>query len=366
MVSVLPAAPTFGSEFGRGLGAGVGQTLPQVLDQFYSRKREAREREQLKGTLEQLGLPTELSQLPTELQREFIKQKFQEDKLKDLLQIVEGFQTEATPVADEATQPSVRTAPAPPQITDQQILGASLIDPTLGKMLQSQKEAGIRSLEKREERAFQRSKKYLDNLSEIAQELPKERLALQQMRGALDVGDFESKRNAIAEILGLDLLKTAGPQVVNSASKQFLMSSLASLRGRPNQFVERQITRALINPLYQKEANELIYEGLEGLHRLKQREVEIANELEERYTDRGEEIPRNYQKQVRETLQKEAEEFEKRYEERVRTLLSSKEPLRKVKKGTPLTRERAQHLLNQVGGDKEEARKLARSLGYEL
>ncbi len=186
-------------------------------------------------------------------------------------------------------------------------------------------EAEARTKETAEKRAFDRNKSYLDRISDIAVELPKERVALQQMRGALDDKSFNSWRNVVAEMTGVETLKTASAQVLNSASKQFLMSSLAGLTGRPNQFIEKQITKALISPLYRNEANELIYEGLEGLNKLKEREVQIAEDLEDFYTSKGEEIPRTFQKMVRAQHKQEVDDFENRYEQRVKQLLSSKD-----------------------------------------
>lgn len=133
-------------------------------------------------------------------------------------------------------------------------------------------------------------------MSSIAEELPKEKLAISQMKGALESGDFNSLRNAVGEITGQEWIKTASAQTVNSAAKQFLMSSLAGLSGRPNQFIEKQITKALISPLYKDAANTLILEGLEGLSDLKGKQIQIAEDLEEKYTSRGREIPRNFQK----------------------------------------------------------------------
>ena len=178
---------------------------------------------------------------------------------------------------------------------------------------------------KQEERSFQRNKDYLERLSKVAQDLPKEKLSLQQMKGALEDNDLGSLRNVVSEITGAQWLKSASAQVLNSASKQFLLSSLSGITGRPNQFLEQSITKALISPLYKKEANQLIYEGLEGLHDLKVREIEIAEELEEKYISKGEEPPRNFQKLIRDKLKKEAKAFEDNYEARVKELLSSKD-----------------------------------------
>lgn len=183
----------------------------------------------------------------------------------------------------------------------------------------------VAAKEKSQQRSFDRNKGYLEKISNVSRGLPKEKLALQQMKGAMDAGDFNSFKNVLGEMTGLEFLKTASAQVVNSASKQFLMSSLEDITGRPNVFIEKQITKALISPLYKEEANQLIYEGLEGIHELKRREVEISQDLEEKYTRKGGEVPRNFQKLVNQELRKEAIEFEKRYEKRVKDLLSSKD-----------------------------------------
>lgn len=368
MVQIFPAVPTFGSEFGRGLGEGVA-TLPELLNQFLTSKRQAKQQESLSGTLEQLGLAPELSQLPVELQKEFIKQKFQKDKITELMEIVGGLGEKEGGGLQGLLGEGQQQAEPRGQITDAQILATSLLDPTVGKILQSQKESGIRGTEaeakrtfsheeKREERSFLRSKKYLDQLADVAKELPKEKLALQQMKGALDRGDFNSFRNVFAEMTGLETLKTASAQTVNSATKQFLMSSLAGLTGRPNVFIEKQITKALISPLYKKEANTLIYEGLEGLNILKQREIEISERLEESFTEKGQEIPRNFQKLVRTQFQREADVFEKRYQQRVRQLLSSKD----VPSGMIRMRDREGKLKNVP----KEKSKQAQEAGYTL
>ena len=181
--------------------------------------------------------------------------------------------------------------------------------------------AAAKALAEREQRAFERNKKYLDHISTVSNEIPKERLALQQMRGALENNDFNSYRNIFAEMTGLEALKTSSAQAVNSATKQFLMSSLAGISGRPNQFIEQQITKALVSPLYTDEANQLILEGLEGLTNLKEKEVEISGNLENKYTSQDKEIPRTFQKMVKDQLQPEARAFESRYERRVRQLL---------------------------------------------
>ncbi len=297
----------------QGLGGGVAQGLQQSLEQFHKTKQ----LEQTESVFKQQGYPEDLAKLAaaatTGGQTEVLKQLL-EMRQRGLLQ-----QPGAAGGPEGAPEGIAEDVPdaieeVPEEIDFQEEIGLT------------PKEKVTRR-ERQEQRSFERNKKFLDRMSSIAEELPKERLALSQMEGAIDDKDFNSWRNAVAEMTNLDVLKTASAQTVNSAIKQFLMSSLAAITGRPNQFIERQITKALISPLYKTEANRLIFDGLKGLSRLKEREVEIAENLEEKYTEKGREIPRNFQKLVREKLKKETLAFEKEYEDKVRDLLSSKKDM---------------------------------------
>lgn len=181
-----------------------------------------------------------------------------------------------------------------------------------------------RRKETQEARSFTKNQKYLEYIADAARGQTQRKVALMQQRAALENGDFNSFRNAAGEMLGLEILKTSSAQIVNSANKQFLMASLKDVTGRPNQFLERQIVNALINPLYTDDANWIIQEGLEGITALQDREIEIAQALEEKYTSRGKEVPRNYQKMVKDELRKEARIWEKEYEQKVKDRLGAK------------------------------------------
>lgn len=191
------------------------------------------------------------------------------------------------------------------------------VDPQGANFLLQQDIAREKMDLKQEERAFKRNEKYLQQQDKIRQDLPAEKVSLQQMEASLASGDFNSFRNGVADLTGQEWLKTASAQAANSASKQFLMSSLSGLTGRPNQFLEQQITKALISPQYKKEANRLIIEGLKGLHKLKKMEADTASELEEKYTSKGREIPRAFQRHVKQRIEDEAQKFEDKYEKRL-------------------------------------------------
>jgi len=221
-----------------------------------------------------------------------------------------------------------------------------------------------------DKRSFERNKKYLERQSDILTDMPKKKVSIAQMEGAMNAGDFNSVRNAASELFGQEFLKTGSAQLVNAASKQYLLSSLAGITGRPNQFLERSITKALISPLYKDEANKLILEGIKGIADIEEYGAQEAARIEEKYTKKGREVPRNFQKIVRDKVEKKGREFEKTYAESIRKLLSPKKEkqikIAKAKQGEKLNIELAQQFINLAKGDKEKAKKLARQHGYKL
>lgn len=282
------------------VGGGIGQGLQSTLQDFHQKKKI----NSLEEEFVSRGFPRDLARLGA-IATQGGQTKLLEEVIRERRRRPSGALAEKLGIAEEG---------------DGQVgVGEEEIGLT--------PEETVRRQEKEAQRSFERNKPYLNRISEMATELPKEKVALTQMRGAIEEGDFNSLRNALAEMTGFEVLKTASAQTVNSASKQFLMSSLAGLRGRPNQFIEQQITKALVSPLYRDVANQLILEGYEGLADLKEKEIEIALDLENKYTSQGKEIPRSFQKMVRDKLKEETERFEKKYEDRIRTLLSAKDNL---------------------------------------
>lgn len=297
---MLDPNPGFGSQLGQALGQGFQGGISQGITKFFEDKQK---KQQLQDLFSALGIsPSSEKQSPEELGE-------QDQELS----------------SQERGQSSFSR-----NITPQKLIAATAVNPQIGsavgKIYEGEKKAEEQQKkreEKFEDRAFKRNEKYLEKLGEAQTSLPKKKLALQQMRAAVDSGEFSGIRNALADYTGLDFLKNAPAQTVNSAIKEYLISDLASITGRPNQFIEKQLSLALVNPQFAQEANEMILQGLEGLQKLKEREIEIADELEEKFISQGKEIPRNFQKLVSNKMTKEVEDFEKSYENNIRKTFGS-------------------------------------------
>ena len=332
---------------GRGLSGGLQGLVSQKIEDMQYEKQQQRELDQRKRDMDlareqyqdlinrgfsekEAALWTQFTQGgKTELAKHVLDRMHREEDLEK-----KGFSQEAADAGDTPKKPEsgLEMLEAKETVTEEgpdDEITSMFEDITVEEdpVGRTPKEKAALAKE-REARSYDRNKKYLERISERASGLQQESLALSQMRGALESGDFTSWRNALGELLPGKLgegVKTGSAQIVNAAAKQYLMSSLKGLTGRPNQFIEQQITKALINPLYRDAANELILDGLEGLKNLSAREVEIAEQLEEKYIDAGKEIPRNFQQMVRKQLKKETDAFNKEYEQKVREKLGKQE-----------------------------------------
>lgn len=365
MVQVINRSPSIGALLGNLVGGGLGGAaqgaatgLQQNLSNFYEQKKAGKQQEQMADVFEQLGMPREYAQLPPQLSQELIKQKAKESQTQQLLQLLGGGQSQAEDINVEKETPE--------GISDENIMAVSALNPQMARILQSQKESAQKRSEKLEERSFRRNEPFLKKIDEQALAQPQMDLALTQMGAALEAGDFGAWRNVAGDLTGFEFLKNASAQTVNSASKEFLISALSDLTGRPNQWIEKQISKAIINPQYKDQANEMIFTGLKHLNDLRKARTATALDLEEKYTEQGKEIPRNFQKLVQKKLEPLQKRFESEYKEQLKNLSKKQGSLSSVKEGTRLDAERAQEILRQAGGDKQKARKIAQKLGYEF
>jgi len=378
MVQVIPRTPSASESLAnllgggaQGLSQGYAQGMQEKLQQMMDTRKSAAERQRLEGVFEALGLPKEYSGLPEGVTKELLKEKTQENKLQQLMQLLGGGQ------GGEVAEDINIEGQGPQGISDENILAISALDPNIARLLQGQKESAQKRSEKLEERSFRRNESFLKKIDEQAMSQPQMDLAIGQMEGAIEAGDFGSWRNVVGDLTGFEFLKNSTAQTVNSASKEFLMSALSDLTGRPNMFIEKQITKAIIHPQYTDEANKMIFAGLKHLNDLRKARTAATLQLEEKFTDEGKEIPRNFQKLVQKKMEPLIQNFEEDYRRQLKDLskkegsqlkdLSKKEgSLKSVEKGTQLDAKNAHKILQQAGGDKDKARQIAKKLGYEF
>jgi len=389
---VLPKETGIAERFGEGFGQAFGGTLQDQIGQFFHQKQDTRALETLENKLQGITDPaqkisaiaslraspelkkslieTEREKMKLQLQSQ-LKRQEQAEKLQGLMQIL-NIGTGKDPSLDSIQideGEDITGRPSALNISDEQILLTDAAGfPTAARILQAQKDAALKHQDRIDDRAEKRNEAYNKRLDELRFNKPKLDLALLQMGAALETGNFESFRNIIAELTGFEFLKNAPAQVVNAAAKEFLQAALGELTGRPNQWIEQQISKALINPLYRKEANQLIYKGLQHLQQLRDKEIIARDEIEEEYRKKGR-VPFNLQSLVQKRLQKDIDAFEKDYRKDLEALnkrvTAAEASLKKVPQGTPLTEE-AYRKIRAKAKSKEEALKLAKKMGYSI
>lgn len=185
--------------------------------------------------------------------------------------------------------------------------------------------------------------------------------------------DIGSLKNFASEAFKLPQLKTAPAAAFSSAMKDAFVNSIRAIPGaRPNQWVEQQVQQAMARIGQSDEANLSALAVGKYKIELEEAENQIIDEIEEELKSKGEKFTGEASKELYYRLKPVAEEkqFELAYKlkELQEKELGEKE-LRKrvfksVPKGTPLTPQMAQILLEEAGNDEEKALKAAKKLGY--
>jgi len=138
------------------------------------------------------------------------------------------------------------------QMSDAEIAQARLFDRDFGQSLEHSRDVGLR--EKREERNFQErqndklekiDEKHFEEVGE-APEKAIARASFNTLVNAVLSGEQDPGSQAdFGRMTGIKAWETPGSAAAATGAKEFLISSLDSIRGRPNQFLEQQIQKSL-------------------------------------------------------------------------------------------------------------------------
>ena len=189
-------------------------------------------------------------------------------------------------------------------------------------------------------------------------------------------GDFWANQ------LGLPELKGVSGSVLEGAAKTHLLTSLGNLSGgRPNQFLEKQISQAFALPGGSKAANLAKLEILKSLADMKQLQVDETLKIAEAYEEQGKPVPGNVSRLALKKITPEIERRQKQSSYKLQNLLEPPEgspaldKVEKVPPGTPLTEKKAAVIFKKANPGAfpqtateeqfEKAYKLAKGLGYD-
>ncbi len=194
--------------------------------------------------------------------------------------------------------------------------------------------------------------------------------AIQNMPGGFD-------QDYIADLTGLESLRSAKGAQFKTASKEFLLGNLSRAGTRPNMWIEQQISDMAAKIGRSKEANETFTASVRADLAVERKRLEIADQLEEEYVNTLGYVPASISKQVDKLVQPYAEQKQKELAYDLRRIHEkelgpkSLNKLTEVPSGTPLTLEKARAIYEKAPGktaeEKEEnSMKIARKLGYTI
>ena len=343
---LLPEAKSFSSQLGEALGKGVGNIFETAGETYQKRK----EQEQLSEAIERLRRP---------------KPKVGEELAGEEREGNYGFMR-----GSEIDNPYFQEA---------ELYAAMGNEPMAKQAMEKGKLETKRGIE-----GEKKAEKYLDEVEKSASEMRGQMASIDMaeqgvMTGKTGIlsGDFW------AGILHLDELKTASAATIDAAAKTHLMTSLASLSGgRPNIFMERQISKAFALPAASREGNMARLEVLKTIIDMKRVENDEALRLADMYEGEGKLLPKNLHRQVLKNTKNAIETRQKIGNYKIQDLVEPPagspeiQAIEKVRKGTPLTQKKASVIFKKANpkGDPgnpsqeeiDRAYKLAEGLGYDV
>lgn len=268
--------PTAGQRIGGGLGAGLGSGL-EIL---------------LQSKLQRLG---------------------EKEKLAQLESLIGGL---GSPAQQQQQAPGRE-----PDISDEQILALSAIDPNLARILQSQKEGRTKATEAKAKREFERAKPVLARADERAEGITQKESSLNLMEDAIQTGNlgFFSPDN-LSEVTGIEGLRSAKGAQFISSGKEYFLGSLKRAGARPNQWIEQQIQKMLPKIGRSPEANLTVLEALKSELAVEKEQLDIIDRLSQEDEDNFGYVKNNIDQRTRKELQKFGDQEQKRLEERLRAI----------------------------------------------
>jgi hypothetical protein len=392
MIQVIQRSPSALEMFSTGLSQGI----EKGLDNYYDQKKEQRKLE-LKRQAQQSALEHFFPEFAPEIGMETPNGRAVPDMMEApattpaLSESREGSsvlqhmrQLSKPPEAGQSVTRSITEVPFERRLHAAVASGA--IDQPTAMLLQRQYLASPEysarvAAAKSEAEAGQ---KFVDRLDLERDALPMQQFDIRRMeeavreRGAggliLDTLGEELSR---WHVPGAEALTTAKGAQLKSAIKDFLIRDIRQVTGRPNMWIEQQISSALPSVGKRQEANMRLIEGLKFKSDLAEKRLEIGDALASQLKQQLGYVPRNISKLVDQQMRPWIAQREQKLAYNLRRLYEQEHPPTKkslsdkVSPGTPLTWEMATFMVDNVPGDteqqrKQNAKKVAIGLGYTL
>lgn len=334
MVQILPANPKI--SFSQKLGNAVGETI-QGLGEIYSQSQAQERMQQENESAKRMGIDLSgitdpklrqsyvasalqgANQRELEMIRQQGKQRELEQRQDFISQLFGGKKAENEQAQDSENPVQSLSGYDPSRISDEEIAMATAIDPNMGRLLQAQKDVGLR--EKRAQRDFELRKerqspefkrqqqlegsqaqadvKYNQQLQEASKQHALKEQTLERLEQLNKKGVTGKPYEKLLEKFGLVNLTSEGRREFAADVKNLITDIRSILGGQFSNFEFQTILNAYPSADFSKEANEAIIKNLKDFQDIKSKEVVFANEIKR---ENGGKIPPDFQSKVNERV----------------------------------------------------------------
>jgi hypothetical protein len=222
----------------------------------------------------------------------------------------------------------------------------------------------------KEDRDFEwkRAEPVLKSAEDLRNTIEEKKTAANLIKQTAATGNVAGWNQWFADSLGIEPLRNADAALLKTATKDFFINNLAKAGSRPNQWIEQQISDAMVKIGRDTESNLKVAEMINYWVDREAEKVRIIDNLEdEDLIENGfvkGDIGKRASKQMKQWEDKRRDqlvyEIQRIAEEQNPKTLES---IKEVPKGTPLTIEKARIFRQKFGKDAERA---ARNAGYDL
>lgn len=352
--------PSLSQNIAAGLGQNLGVYGMQQFDNYL-----------VGNQLEKLGLPRQLAGLPKDLQQAYVKDYLQNRQTNSLLNQLYGnnlspntipapgvatttqpanvapiqsnvttpTQTIQTPTST-TTQPAVNaTLPAQnPPLTNNQINQnridpnnrilqqekanqtytlLSTISPEVAKAYKEGEDAKQKIYQTRSDREFDRLKPILKSLDEAQAQSQIKAGALSTLESAINTGTSGLSLDYLADLTGIERLRSPQGAQFLTASKEFFLGSLSRAGARPNQWIEQQLRTFLPQFGRSEQANRVVTEILRTNLAVEEAYTRFVNQvMDEDYAEYGDLRP-NVQQRAQERWKEFADAEQENLQKRI-------------------------------------------------
>ncbi len=220
----------------------------------------------------------------------------------------------------------------------------------------------------RDKRFGKRNDEILKKVDQDSAALPQQRATLDLMTNSIANRDMSFwTADNLAEQTGLDVFRSPESAIFKSQSKQYFLGDLERIKGRANQFIEKQIVNAQAKVGQSTGANLSILRAEQNKLDLKEKEIEVVNGIIDEFRESGKE-PHNLAKLINDKMTPYAIEKEKEMHNdfaAINTIEDNrKDAFVPVKKGTIASDYVIMALLKRHGGNVTTVERELEKLGY--